>query len=292
MISIAIGLVVLGAMLAIYAATSSSSRHTTTESRMNEDATIAMEVIGTQLRMAGFSLPRLAVSPGAAMVGGAKMAIPDRNLTGAGIRGCDHGFADFAAKDFDSLTCAKSASDPAAFAVRFEATDPADVSADLLPASTDCLGQDVKVNLVGALGNAYRMVESRYAIKATTSGELELSCGGNGSKFVSQPLVQFVEDIQIRYGIAADAASSDVQNYGDAAAIDALAGTVDQRWSRVVAVRMCLLMHGAQPEILPGTTYIDCDGNSATPAKSDGLFRRAYATVFTLRNRGGFAATP
>ena len=108
LISMAIGSVVLGALMVIYLSTNASNRQSTAVSRMNEDAGIVMNLVGTQLRMAGFSLPRRQVAPGGAKVGNVLISVPDRNFIGAGIRGCDHGFVNLAAA-FDSIACSAAA---------------------------------------------------------------------------------------------------------------------------------------------------------------------------------------
>jgi Tfp pilus assembly protein PilW len=130
LISITIGLVILGALIAIYLSTHSSSRQSAAVSRMNEDASIALNLLGTQLRMAGFSPPRIHMTPGAALVDGVLVSVPDRNFVGAGIRGCDHGFVSHTTDDFENLACAGGTSGAAAFAIRFEGSNPLDTNSD------------------------------------------------------------------------------------------------------------------------------------------------------------------
>lgn len=296
MIAITIGIVILGALIAVYLATSTSGRQATAVSRMNEDAAIAFSLINSQLRMAGFSIPRKGVPPGGAMVDGVLISQPDRNFIGAGIRACDHGFTS-STVSFSSLECATGTTGGAAFSVRFEAAEPAgtDTFKFLLPANLDCLSQPVAGAAeltTGALGVSYPLVESRFSVgTSASSGTSDLSCAGNGNAFVNQPIVQNVADMRLRFGIAADGASSKVEQYlNTAAEVDALGGSADQNWSRVVTVRLCLLMRSesASPADV-GTSYIDCDGTTATA--SDGFIRRSYIQTVAVRNRGGFAAT-
>jgi type IV pilus assembly protein PilW len=296
MIAITIGIVILGALIAVYLATGASGRQATAVSRMNEDAAIAFSFINSQLRMAGFSIPRKGVPPGGAMVDGVLTAQPDRNFIGAGIRACDHGFTSSTAP-FDALACATGSIGAATFAVRFEGADPAgsDAFKFLLPANLDCLGQAVAgaAELTnGALGVSYPLVESRFSVgTSASSGTSDLSCAGNGNSFDNQPMVQNVADMRLRFGIAADGTSSNVVRYlNTAAEVDALGGSAGQNWSRVVTVRLCLLMRSASASPADvGTRYIDCDGGTATAA--DGFMRRSYVQTVALRNRGGFAAT-
>lgn len=280
----------LGALIAVYLATSAGSRQVAAVSRMNEDASIALNLMGSQLRMAGFSLPRRDVPSGGALVDGVLVSIPDRNFIGAGVRGCDHGFVDPKVASFDDLACASGPTTaPAALAIRYEGAESTDVLAALLPPSMDCLNQAVAANTAGPLGMNYPLVESRYLARVgASSGTPELFCAGSGgASFAAHPVIQFVEHMTISYGIAADSKSHDVQADVTASAIDALGGSVDQRWSRVVTVRLCIVLRSAGRAAVDDGAYLDCNGDRV--ASSDGFLRRAYSQVFALRNRGGFA---
>jgi type IV pilus assembly protein PilW len=294
MIGIAIGLIVLGAMLAVYLSTQGSSRQSAAIARMDEDAAIALAIIGTQLRMAGFSLPRVFVTPAKATVNGAPLAVSDRNLVGAGMRACDHGFVDATAA-FGDLACAAAGTGPAAIAIRFEGANPADISSvqALLPPARDCVNQEVDATTPGAFGMPYTLVESRYQVLVGGASETpELFCAGSGSKISFNPvaILQYVEDITVGFGIAEDGQSRAVERYVDHAAdVDALPGSVDERWSRVVAVKLCIVLRSGDPDPAGPSHYLDCSGDE-NPSPGQ-LIRRAYSSVFTLRNRSGFAAT-
>jgi type IV pilus assembly protein PilW len=295
MIAITIGIVILGALIAVYLATGTSGRQATAVSRMNEDAAIAFSLINSQLRMAGFSIPRKGVPPGGAMVDGVLISQPDRNFIGAGLRACDHGFTSSTVA-FNALACASGSTSGAAFAVRFEGADPAgtDGFRFLLPPNLDCLGQTVQSTefTMGSLNVSYPLVESRFSVATNaSSGTSDLSCAGIGNGFVNQPMLQNVADMRLRFGIAADGASSKVEQYlNTAAAVDALGGSDDQNWSRVVTVRLCLLMRSALASPADvGSSYINCDGATATATA--GFIRRSYVQTVAVRNRGGFAAT-
>ncbi|NDD14198.1 MAG: pilus assembly protein PilW, partial [Betaproteobacteria bacterium] len=53
MISMTIGLVIMGAALSAYQGTATASRVAEAQSRMNEDAYAALELLSQQIRMAG-----------------------------------------------------------------------------------------------------------------------------------------------------------------------------------------------------------------------------------------------
>lgn len=288
-------LAVVGVGLSIWFATGSSSRHAAVIARMNEEALLAHALLGQTVRMAGFSLPRRQVPAVGARVNAVLVRPADRNFTGAGIRGCDFGFLNPGASDFEALACREAPPGQPAFAIRFEAAspgDPASVRA-LLPEPEDCLGQRIVTDSIGALSRPQRLVESRYLMRmGATSGTPELFCAGRGNGYAAYPLFQFVEGMSVRYGIAADgrARELEVAGYRSAAEVDALPGSLDERWSRVIAVRLCLLMRGGQAEGARRSTYVDCDGRERVA--SDAALRRAYPSVIALRNRSGFAAVP
>jgi type IV pilus assembly protein PilW len=278
MVSITIGLVILAAILAVFSATTSTSRQSESTSRMSEDAAVSMNYMTGYIRMAGFSFPQITALGG----------VTDSNFAGSGVRGCDNGFSNPTVSATTSLTCNASGGS-AAIAIRFEG----DVN-NTTPAAgnpTDCLNQAVTASTTSAFNGApaFRLIESRFFVATgTNSGVAELYCAGNGGAgaFVAQPIMQYVERMVLTYGIAQDVTSRQVSQYVSAAAIDALAGNVDQRWSRVISVRICFVMRSEQISQAQGSTpYRDCSGASVTP--TDNLIRRTFQSVVTLRNRGG-----
>ncbi|RYF55405.1 MAG: hypothetical protein EOO27_21165 [Comamonadaceae bacterium] len=140
----------------------------------------------------------------------------------------------------------------------------------------------------------YTLIESRFFLQTSSaSGTSELYCSGNGTgtsgagAFSAQPLMQFVERMTVQYGIAEDTVGRDVVRYVSAAEIDGLNGSLNDRWKRVINVRVCILMRSELPDQAGEGKYLDCAG--AAQPSADRLLRRAYSTVFTLRNRAGMA---
>lgn len=285
MVALTIGLVVLGALLLVYLSSSSSSRQTQTVDRMNEDGAVALHFLSSQLRLAGFSYPRVNAPPVSATFNGVQIQLPDRYFVGAGIRGCDKGFANTGVA-FADLECANGGTGSAAVALRFEG-DAYNTVPTSSGVATDCLGQSVP-NVSAATGGGvnYRLVESRFWSRTSSGiGRPELACGGNGLAFSPQPLVQWVESVVLRYGIAQEGSAQAVVRFVDAATIDALGGSVDANWSRVVSVQLCVLVRSEERDNAGGN-YVGCDGQTA--ASTDGYTRRAYRTVVAVRNRSGF----
>ena len=293
MISISIGLVVIGAVFVVYLGTTASSRQSSANNRISEDAAIAMAILGNNLRMAGYRPPRALFSPGSALVDGVKAVVPDRHYVGPAIRGCDFGFSSAANVAFDLITCNPSSSPgPAAFVVRYEGD-----SFNTIPISgnpSDCLTNGITANTVSTYdATSYKLVESRFSVDTSASnGTPELYCAGSGgaAPFTRQPLMQFVENMAISYGIAEDNLGGNVVRYVSQTQLDAITpGTTDSLWARVVSVKLCLVLRSETRDQNGGGNYIDCAGNSV--ASPNGFIRRSFTSVFALRNRADFSST-
>jgi len=119
--------------------------------------------------------------------------------------------------------------------------------------------------------------------------------GGNGTmpdyNIQIQPILDNVERMELRYGISATKAPTDTQivTYMTAADINSTfaADSRDDRWKRVVSVKICLLMRSAETikDIAATASYRDCDGSLVTQATPDGYLRRAFITTASVRNR-------
>lgn len=300
MVSIAIGLVVIGAIFVVYLATTSTSRQSSATNRLSEDGAIVMAILGNNLRRAGYSPPRALYAPGSALVNGIKEVTPDRHFTGTGIRGCDFGFSSVANATFDNITC-NTAPGPAAFVVRFEGdlinTLPVNVALPYLGDPSDCLTSGIAADnaqskYLASGVNDYKLVESRFSVATSaTNGTPELYCAGSGgaAPFTRQPLMQFVENMVITYGIADDNTSGNVVRYVTQTQLDAFAGTTESRWSRVINVKLCIAMRSETRDQNGAGNYIDCAGNSV--ASANGFVRRSFTSVFALRNRADFSST-
>jgi type IV pilus assembly protein PilW len=298
MISIAIGLVVIGAVSVVYLTTAATSRQSLATSRASEDAAIIMNILGSNLRMAGYSPPRTLVSIGSAIVGGDKISIPDQNLTAYAIRGCDFGFSSAYNVAFENITCNTDVG-PAAFAVRYEGDEFNTFAVNKTSAlpngqPSDCVSVGIDTDTESSYDSSrvYKLVEARFSIATSASnGTLELYCGGSGgtgtARFKRQPLMQFVENMVISYGISDNNSGGNVVRYVTQTQLDALAGSIASNWSRVVNVKLCIVMLNEKSKQENGGNYIDCTGNSV--ASPGGYVRRAFTSVFTLRNRANFS---
>jgi type IV pilus assembly protein PilW len=95
--------------------------------------------------------------------------------------------------------------------------------------------------------------------------------------------------MQFRYGVAkANNEPTKVAGYLHAyefaanAELAALPNDAD-RWRKVPAVRICVVVRSESPVLTDLAPYLSCDGKLADPP--DLRLRRAYATTVVLRNK-------
>ena len=162
-------------------------------------------------------------------------------------------------------------------------------------------------------------VSNRYALTATstevdkqTVNTYSLSCNGNGangSRVAAgttnnyQPLLLGVEDLQITYGAfdldansttgAMQPAPTRFYNATDAGSLPSITldGVSYAGWSRIVAVRVCVMTRSLGNTRLndksgAARTYLDCTDDTPQPyGSSDRSIRTRSVQVFAVRNR-------
>lgn len=307
MISITIGLVVVGAALAIYAGTSSASKVTETEARLNENATITLGLLQQQIRLASYS---------AIVAPSTFPANQRKNLDSAGsagVRGCTGGMATTTTTAFNAITCNNtSASD--ALVVRYEAdtsnTIPVGPSGALL--ASNCVGEGITattlssatatVAIAGTLTfPRYALADNRYFVNTanTPSGGPELYCQGAINTNTTtgivtfgspQPIMEGVERMELSFGVAGSATGSVTVAYMTAQNIDTQFAAEADRWKRVLTVRVCLQLRNtaasdlsSRSAIADTAKYYDC--SNAQQTSTDGYLRRTYTSTILLKNR-------
>lgn len=284
LIAMAIGLVMLGAILSIYMGTTVAGRQSDTVNRMGEDATIALETMARHIRMAGYSKPILMAVRNSATVDGQMAQIADSNFAGAGLKGCDGGFSS-TNDNWDSLACTNSSTQPDDIAVRYEG-DSFNTEAAGGKSASDCLSQGVASTTNSAITGStpYALVESRFFVSA----DKELSCAGNGNAaLTAQPLVSGVEFMRLRYGLASDSTESQVIRFATANEVNALTGNADQKWGRVIAVRICIQMVSPSEDQGKAVPFYNCEGTLTTTR--DKYLHRTFSTTVSVRNRAGIS---
>lgn len=307
MVALAIGLFLIGAVSIIYVNTATTSRSSVMETQMNEDASLALELLQQQVRLAGFSNVNASgarLFPGGAVIGcdgnpaatpGSTSAFVNTASTFA-LLGCKTGGA---LKRQDS------------FAVRYEATllNSQSVTNAGVQLPANCANEGIAAWNALAEGAAtatpITLADNRYYIDLDADGTPSLFCQGRtGAAFGNATaLIPNIEDMQVQYAVTSLPTAGNPlphQVAGYAEAQDAVLGTATPaNWSRVAALRVCLLARSARPvptgDNTTGTangdgttlvaglgTYFDCNGVSRTA--TDRYVRRAYVTTIQLRN--------
>ncbi len=277
MVSLLIGAMLIGAVISVVIGSGLTGRRQDSQSQLAEDGQIAINLLASQLRMAGHWIP---ASP-----------MPSLEPEVPVLFGCQNGFAGIAAA-FADLDCATGTGNDA-IAIRYA---PTNMSATVV---NDCLGAQVTAP----------WVDNRYYI-GTTNGNPALMCRGNGGtgNATPQALIPNVESMQLRYGVADVNAppppglpviydrpsySGQTTQYLRASELTdncSSALSAVESWCSVTSVRICLIMRSADTTAETGFTYTDCDGEEVT--SDDRRIRRAVTTTISLRNRTAVAPGP
>jgi type IV pilus assembly protein PilW len=251
-IAMALGLIVTAGAVSLYRSQRIAFTQAADAVQIDDAGVAALTLIGEQLQMAGF----------------VSADIPRTFTARPGLFGCTGGRPIGAD---DSLTCESLASHSDGVAVRYVA-DNVSTWPSAAGLATDCLGQGVTKTDADMPGVS--IVNRFYAKTSGSTGEPELYCEGTGKANSSQPLVEGVERVRLRYWLA-----------GASSAIDA-AQLSPAQWPNVVAVDVCVLVRGV-PQT-PHTRYVDCDGVPTLSA--DARVRRAFWRRVAIRNNEGSAA--
>ena len=268
MISLVIGMVVVGAVLAAYLASGSSGRNGRALSQITEDASIAFSVLRSGISMVSYGAPT--------GVNGGRFV---KTYAGAGLFGCAGNFSDTSAT-IDNLACAV-AKGPNAIAVAYEADEWNSVNKTGTTEPLDCLG-----NTFAKTGGVY-VAYNRYYVNNN-----QLLCRGPGSN-TAAALVDNVVDLQFQYGVAKSDigtnAAEDSHRVTYYAAADTLGGTPgSSMWKeRVVSVRICVEIRSADNVLDESMgTYQGCSGQVAVDADDRHLYRM-FTNTIVLQNRVG-----
>jgi type IV pilus assembly protein PilW len=279
MVSLLIGFAVVGALLAAYMASFRSSAHNDAMVQVTEDAALALNVIRTQVAMAGYTSVVNIDPASQTMIGHAALqSSPIFGCADAGFASNQHGMA--------ASTCT-GASTSDTIEVAYEALDK-NASAGSSNAILDATG--VPLDCVGsALAKTTKPSEPDYYAadsKFYVSND-KLYCEGPQDTAAGAPLVDNVELLSIKYGLA-EASSKQIGRQIIAYVPAPAKGHTD--WQRVVSVSICVVVHSAVAvnDKTPVNTknaldtYVDCSGNIAH--STDGKLRRSFSTTVLLQN--------
>ncbi|RZA16111.1 MAG: hypothetical protein EOP93_15715 [Lysobacteraceae bacterium] len=285
LVALGIALVLLSTALLCVLGAGRHARNQDASARLADDGQLALALLSSQLRMAGFSLPRVQGPRGVAA----------SHYTGVGVRGCDHGFVSLTAATAEDLTCATTVGASAAFSVAHEA-DLASTWPGSSGLPTDCIGSQIAPR-PSELGGTYTLAESRFFVRTNPqTGNPTLYCAGSGGTgFASQPLIDNLESLSVRWGVAEGGVDPSGLLEGDTGTLrylsseelDAALAHDPRRWTRVVSAWLCVVLTTPPGAADLPSAHAGCDGALVWPADaSQRRIRRSFSLTVQLRNRG------
>jgi type IV pilus assembly protein PilW len=310
LVSLTLGALILGAVVALYTNTSSARTQSQGIAEMNEDGLYAIRILTQQLRLAGFNPFQPGRRTGPADLEPARNPAPWGTST-LPIFGCTSAFSNaenttstFTGTSISALTCDTTNTASHAIAVTFEADAfntvptgtgiPTDCKGDGLPAQT------TPPALSDARVYTYYYAENRYYLRNNA-----LYCTGNGGSITTtyaapaQPLVANVEQLHFQYGVMPSGISNtftipagylDASQIGNSSGSDVTAEANLQlldavnRWSKVTTIRICVLMRSSQQIMADPAPYYGCDPAADVIVPTDRFARRAFFSTVNLRN--------
>lgn len=291
LIAMVLSLMIIAAVGVLYSASSSSSRTAQQLGGAEEAGQLAMFFMGEPITLSSFGNINSAEFT--------RTRFQAVSFQAPHLRACSNGrFADPMAGDF---TCVASAAPGDQLYIGYQA-ETMDAWPDQgLTATRDCIGN---FPVVGS-----NQIINVYSIELPASGTPEFGCdGGNAAPWTA--LVRNAEDFKVYFAL--DTNSLAMTEAGGAphtfrpsslltaAQINALPGATDEAtsagnpWNHVVAVYACVLVATAESgTTLDGTaTFEPCPQNEteaatgvAPVAIADGIARRSYTQVYTIRAR-------
>jgi type IV pilus assembly protein PilW len=293
LISLALGMVIIGILVVVYASGSVARHYAQAQSSMNEDAQMALQAISQELRKAGYNPQR--TSAATPLVNN----ITTKDYLGA----CDTGFST-SPTYFGTPSCNTTGTN-SAVAVAYEG-DAYSGKISNSNSLLNCAGAGVAATASG--GASFYSMQSVLSIAPGSNGLNALRCGGPGNP---ETLAENIEKMVLSFALTdpKNASSKQVAGYQSATSINTLTNsnfldatsqtlTIPKRWSMVAAVRVCIVVVSEKvvlADMMGASTvnasYWDCDAADGTPPSSptsttDGRLRRAYRTTVILRNLG------
>lgn len=274
LVSLVIGLVVVGAVLMSYITSGQTNKLQAAYAQMNEDAQIGLYILSRDLLLAGYA-QALGVDPTTFKFG--------RTYSNRPVFGCDLGFV--SPRTSGAVACATTGTAGPAIEMVYEADVTNTVPSGGFP--SDCLGaslESLQQSVVGTGGTTtFYITRNRYYLSEGNTGRSELHCASSLNN-TGQPLVDNVQGMKLWYGEANPADPRQIVRYVSAANVKDSGAD----FGYVVSVRVCLLMRSSEP-VLTGedsANYLDCDAVSQT--SPDRHVRRAFFTTTALRNKMTF----
>jgi type IV pilus assembly protein PilW len=256
MISLVIGLMLLGAVAYFFLGSQEMNRTHDDMSRMQESGRNAMEILGKAIRQAGYRLD------------------PDQPL----YINTANNISALAGRDNGGTG---SAAPPDTITVRHDPTWVPNATNPVNGSEVDCQGNIVDSNndtLDSFGGRIQNTLVVAYSFRiATVAGIPSLYCNSVALNPATGGtlLVDNIENMQISYGID-NLRNGTITSYKTAPSV--------AEFDQVAAVRVSLLVRGPSSNIAvnKSQTY---NYNGATVTATDGFLRQVYTSTFTVRNQ-------
>ena len=186
MISIVIGLVIVGGLLAMYSNTTGTTAIAKAQNEMNEEAQYVLRLLSNQIQQAGYN----PIHRGRATLNTLNGGLP--------IFACQNGFSNpLVAADASLLTCNGAAvSGGHGLAITYEA-DARNTKPTAGGVPTNCLGNGLIQQTDAGSGENYFVAENRFYVKNNS-----LYCAGTETTIQEQPVADNVERLEVTLGTA------------------------------------------------------------------------------------------
>jgi type IV pilus assembly protein PilW len=290
MVSLAVGVMVMGAAAAAYLSISESQRSLTEKSYAAESARFAMETLGREIQNAGFYpvnevTPLTTATPQSAVPIGSFATAAESNPSTSPehlrspVFGCSSKKID--ATKTTSVCVAHTSSSPA-------------VDTDTLVASyytdddfgkdrgnnTDC-ARATPAAVAGSNGklffisNSYTLTPVTLKLEGNTIKTFGLACAGSASPVNNYvPLITGIEQLRLSYLVQGET-TAQFKSANSVLAND---------WSKVIAVKVCLVARSLQNVRLQASSYYFKDCADATQTFATGIERKRYTQIFVVKN--------
>jgi type IV pilus assembly protein PilW len=324
LVGIAVSLVLIAIASSIFVGGVRSSRVQEERSRQTETAQLVMELLGRNIRQAGF-FP--ATNPGqegsdanaiVSKVGVIKQGFPP-NIVNLAFPAFNNSFYACADARYDRATgqCLTAGNNPNSdtLIVNYFSDDSFPQTANTFPGPGsgtrfDCLGSSVDGlahNSTAAANFSPVLVTNIYSLGATQTYDVSagksvttrsFGCTSLVNVANHQPFFEGVEQIRYRFGLIETGTFQAPIRYYTVAEMNALPlATVNgnpnmSSWSRIVSIEVCLQTRSFEAnarEAASATTTLDCDGNAITGATANQP-RPIVAInreIFNVRNSAG-----
>lgn len=312
LISVTIGLLLAATATYLFVSTNRVSKMIDAKSQQQETAGIVLDIIGRDLKNAGFYPADFPTTIASSKFQGAYT-----NIVSAGVTAYDQGIFGCSGAVFDVATgtCpAAVATEPDSLVINYFSADNFDVEG--VGTRQDCLRQNVEQAAFGGgkynearagtgaartgtvvlplfvsnaygLGSVYTYEQDRQSIQTRS-----FRCAGNGPNAKPyQPLIAGVVQLRIRYGVASATTLESPARFHTATEVSALApvdinGESKTGWQRVSSVQVCVLAKTLDSSVRQTASgkYIDCDGTQVSFTGADRAIYQQQTRIFGVRN--------